>query len=356
MSERNPVRISVIIPVGRRHEDIRELYAEYRAGLDAVRMTYEFVFVMDGPHRDVMGEVESLIDSGPGNIVMVVLNRSFGESTAIMAGFERSCGEIILTLPAYHQVDAQDIGKLVAPLDSRDLVQGWRWPRAGNTLERIRRSMFHGLVARVTGMRLHDLGCGARAMKRVVLQELSLYGDQHRLLAVLANRQGFSVTEVEIRQSDRDRFQGVYMPREYAHFVLDVFTVFFLVRFTKKPLRFFGMLGAGMFGLGALLVLYLVVERLAFNESLADRPALLLSALVVVLGLQLFALGLLAELIIFTHARHIKDYQGAEVIQYPRAELPRGAVRERAESAGPSGAGGDFLQADKTRAEKTAVR
>jgi glycosyltransferase involved in cell wall biosynthesis len=331
MSERNQNRISVIIPVGRRHEQLRELYDEYRAGLDAVRLPYEFVFVMDGPYRDAMSEVGALIDAGLGNIQMVVLNRSFGESTAIMAGFERSSGDIIMTLPAYHQINAQDIGKLLAPLETKDVAQGWRWPRKGNGLERLRRSLFHGFVARFTGMRLHDLGCGARAMKRIVLQELSLYGDQHRLLPVLANRQGFSVTEVELRQSERDRFEGVYRPREYAHFVLDVFTVFFLVRFTKKPLRFFGMLGASMFGLGALLVVWLVVERLVFNQSLSDRPALLLSALVVVLGLQLFALGLLAELIIFTHARHIKDYQGAEIIQYPRAELPRAARETRAE-------------------------
>src|SRR5579872_6496442 len=124
----------------------------------------------------------------------------------------------------------------------------------------------------------------------------------------------------------------MYRPREYAHFVLDVFTVFFLVRFTKKPLRFFGMLGASMFGLGALLVMWLVVERLAFNTSLSDRPALLLSALVVVLGLQLFALGLLAELIIFTHARQIKDYRTAEIIQYPSpsARAAREAAPEKA--------------------------
>ena len=331
MSERNPSRISVIIPVGRRHENVRELYDEYRAGLDAVRMPYEFVFVMDGPYRDTMKEVESIIDSGPGNIQMVVLSRSFGESTAIMAGFERTSGDIIVTLPAYHQIDADDIGKLIAPLETKDLVQGWRWPRAGGAWERIRRSMFHGFVARFTGMRLHDVGCGARAMKRAVLQELSLYGDQHRLLAVLANRQGFSVTEVEVRQSEEDRFPGAYAPREYVHFVLDVFTVFFLVRFTKKPLRFFGMLGASMFGLGALVVLYLVFDRIVFSVSLADRPALLLSALVVVLGLQLFALGLLAELIIFTHARGMKDYQTAEVIQYPRTETARAAREVRAE-------------------------
>jgi glycosyltransferase involved in cell wall biosynthesis len=323
MSERNyPVRLSVIVPVGRRHAEMRGLLAEYRAGLDALHISYELIFVLDGPHPDVMSGLEASIQDGGGDIIVVALNRPFGESTAIMAGFERASGEYILTLPAYHQVESSDIGKVLAMLDTRDVVMGWRWPRAGGGLERMRRSAFHALVSRVTGTRLHDLGCGVRAMKRIVLEELSLYGDQHRLLAVLAERQGFSVAEVEMRQSAHDHFEGVYGPREYAHMVLDVFTVFFLVRFTKKPLRFFGMIGASLFGIGALLVTYLVVERALFGQSLADRPALLLSALVVVLGLQLFALGLLAELIIFTHARHIKDYQGAQVIHYPQAQLP----------------------------------
>jgi glycosyltransferase involved in cell wall biosynthesis len=330
MSDRDP-KISVIVPVGRRHENLRELYAEYRAGLDPLHMSTEFVFVLDEPWKDAAADVEALIESGEPNITMVALNRGFGESTAIMAGFDRCSGDIIMTLPAYHQINPEDIGKLVTALEKKDIAVGWRWPRTGGALERMRRSFFHGFVARFTGMRLHDLGCGARAMKRAVLQELTLYGDQHRLLAVLANRQGFAVTEVEIRQSEHDRFEGVYRPREYAHFVLDVFTVFFLVRFTKKPLRFFGMLGVSMFGVGGLLVLYLVIERLFLNQPLSDRPALLLSALVVVLGLQLFALGLLAELIIFTHARHLKDYQGAQIIHYPRAELPRPAREARVE-------------------------
>jgi len=332
MNEPNQnMRLSVIIPVGRRHADMRELYTGYRAGLDSLRLPYEVVFVMDGPYRDAMRSVELLIQENVPNISMLVLNRSFGESTAIMAGFERCSGDVIVTLPAYHQIDPQDIGKLLTPLEHKDLVVGWRWPRAGGGLEKLRRSMFHGLVSKVTGMRLHDLGCGARAMKRQVLQELQLYGDQHRLLPVLADRQGFSVTETEVRQSAQDRFEGRYRVREYAHFILDVFTVFFLVRFTKKPLRFFGMIGASMFGVGGVLVLWLVAQRLLFGETLADRPALLLSALVVVLGLQLFALGLLAELIIFTHARHIKDYQGAEIIQYPLAEVPRVARETRTE-------------------------
>src|SRR5215469_13372539 len=116
MTERKVNRISVIVPVGRRRESLRELYEEYRDGLESLHIPYEFIFVMDGPYRDSMAEVETLIDTGPGNILMVVLSRSFGESTAIMAGAERCTGDVILTLPAYHQINAEEIGKLIEPL------------------------------------------------------------------------------------------------------------------------------------------------------------------------------------------------------------------------------------------------
>jgi hypothetical protein len=168
----------------------------------------------------------------------------------------------------------------------------------------------------MTGFAFNDLGCGARAMKRRVVDEVFLYGDQHRFMAVLAHRQGFRVAEVRVRQSPKDRFEGRYSAREYAHRALDVMTVLFLVRFTKKPLRFFGMLGLLLAGLGTLLLLALVVARIGFDHPLADRPSLLLSSLLLVLGLQLFALGLLGELIIFTHARDIKDYQVESVIHF----------------------------------------
>jgi len=194
-----------------------------------------------------------------------------------------------------------------------------RWPRAGSKLEHWRRSAFHGLLSAMTKMKFRDLGCQARAMKRKVLEEITLYGDQHRFLPVLASRQGFKVAEIDVHQSDKDRYKSGYPLREYTHRVLDILTVLFLVRFTKKPLRFFGMVGVVTFGIGAVLVLYLVILKLFFGAGLADRPLLLLSSLMVVLGMQLFALGLLAELMIFTHARHIKDYQVAEIIQFENA-------------------------------------
>jgi hypothetical protein len=109
----------------------------------------------------------------------------------------------------------------------------------------------------VTNLQFNDLGCGARAFRRRVLEEIQLYGDQHRFLAVLADRQGFRVREVDLRQSSKDRHKGIYSPRDYTRGFLDIFTVFFLVRFTKKPLRFFGMVGVSTFAIGALLVAWL---------------------------------------------------------------------------------------------------
>jgi glycosyltransferase involved in cell wall biosynthesis len=311
--------LSVIVPVGvRRAADMGALYREYRANIAATGAKYEFIFVLDGPRPEARRALETLLREGE-DFTIVNLTRNFGEAAALTAGFERASGGTIVTLPAYPQVDPADLRKLLAGLSTADMSIGYRWPRHGNALDRVRRSAFHGLVNWVTGARLRDLGCGARAMRRQVLEEIDLYGDQHRFLPILAMRLGFRVSETPIRQSAQDRHARIYRPREYMHHLLDLFSIFFLMRFTKKPLRFFGMLGAATFGIGAVLIAYLGLDRLLLNEPLADRPALLLAALLLVLGMQIFALGLLGELIIFTHARGLKDYRVEEIIQYPEA-------------------------------------
>jgi len=311
------VELSVIVPVCSRRAAPAGLYAEYKAGLDALGQIYEIIFVLDGPCDEFAAGLKKLLADGE-TFNVIGLSRTFGEATALMAGFEHASGQTIVTLPAYQQIEAADVAKLITALDSNDVAIGRRWPRAGGMLERIRRRLFHGLLAWVTDLRFQDLGCGARAFDRRVLEEIQLYGDQHRFLAVLADRQGFRVREVDVRQSPRDRYAGVYGPPAYTRGLLDIFTIFFLVRFTKRPLRFFGMVGAMIFAVGAVAVTILVVERLFLNQGLAERPALLLASLLVVLGMQLFALGLLGELLIFTHARTIKDYQIERVIQFSR--------------------------------------
>lgn len=316
MQPNGSTQVSIIIPVGERHSELAALHMEYLQAIEQLGYSYQFIYVLDGPMPDAAQSLDQLFRSGQ-KLTTVQLTRTFGESTALMAGFEQASGEVVVTLPAYEQIEAGEIGKLIAALSEADIVVGRRWPRAGGALERARRGIFHGLVNRMTGLKMHDLGCGARAMKRQVLEEISLYGDQHRLLPALADRQGFRAIELEVKQSAKDRFKGGYRTREYAHRLLDVFAVFFLVRFTKKPLRFFGMVGAVTLAIGTLLVVYLVGDRLFFDQALANRPALLLSSLLVVLGLQLFALGLLGELMIFTHARGMKDYQVDRIIEFP---------------------------------------
>ena len=321
--------LSVIMPVGNRHaSDISALYAEYKTGLSALDTSYEFIVVLDGPRPEVAATLQHMLERGE-NLIVISLTKRFGEATALMAGFQRASGRTIMTVPAYHQVKGAEIGKLVRALDKADLAIGRRWPRVGGRFETLRREVFHKLIA-TGGQHFNDLGCGARAMKRRVLEEISLYGDQHRFLPVLAGRQGFRIVEIDVAQSPLDRYDRRYPMRDYLHRVLDIFTVFFLVRFTKKPLRFFGMVGASTFVIGAVLVAWLAIDRLVFLHPLADRPALLLSSLLVVLGMQLFALGLLGELIIFTHARDIKDYQIDEVIRYP--EGARGVTAHRDET------------------------
>ena len=323
-SNSGKVEISVIIPVGGRHAaDMLALYADYKRGLETLGSSYEVIVVLDGPRPEVAADVQRLLSSGD-RVSVISLTRRFEEATALVAGFQRARGRIILTLPAYHQIAGPEIGRLVRALGTADLAIGRRWPRAGSRFEAVRRDTFHRLLASITGQRFHDLGCGARAMKRRVLEEINLYGDQHRFLPVLASRLGFKVLEVQLHQSPLDRLDGRYSSREYIRRALDICTVFFLVRFTKKPLRFFGMVGVTTFVVGAVLVAWLAIDRLAFRHPLADRPALLLSSLLVVLGMQLFALGLLGELIIFTHARDIKDYQIEEVVRYPVPHLPGG--------------------------------
>lgn len=315
MTHRPGIDISVIVPVEARHVELTALHAEYRAALQNTGRRVEFIYVVDGNFRDAADAVGRLVGAGE-PVIGVYLTRTFGESTALMAGFEQASGSVIVTLPAYRQIVADDVEKLLGGLANADLVLSHRWPRAGGAGESARRGLYHKLVGSLTGQKLNDLGCEARAMKRQVLEEIVLYGDQHRLLPALADRQGFRISEVKVRQSPQDRNEQGYASKEYLHRFLDIFAVFFLVRFTKKPLRFFGMVGATILAVGALVMLYVVIERLFFGVALADRPILLLSSLAVVLGLQLFALGLLGELIIFTHAGALKDYQVDRVIEY----------------------------------------
>ena len=308
------VDISAIVPIGGRYDDSGELVSSYFKELAGTGKNFELICVVDGEREDITDQILELAASEK-QIRLIQLAKEFGEATAITAGLQYSSGRVILTLPAYYQIKPTEVRKLIDELNTSDVAVGTRWPRSSKSkFETMRRNLFHWLVGFVTGERFSDLGCGARAVNRAVLDELPLYGDQHRFLPILAAQRGFQVSEINVAQSELDRNEQGYGPRIYLRRLLDIFSMFFLVRFTKKPLRFFGTIGSVTFLAGAVILSLVVGEKIFLGSPLADRPALLLSSLLVVLGLQLFALGLLGELIIFTHAREIKEYSVEKVV------------------------------------------
>jgi glycosyltransferase involved in cell wall biosynthesis len=305
--------VSAIVPVGARRDALPALLDEYAQGLRLAAVSFEIVVVVDGPREGVMSELAPMLEERPW-LRLIELARDFGESAALTAGFTAARGRSILTLPAYYQVVPSELAKLIEAGRETDLAIAVRWPRAGSAWEAWRRNAFHRLLGFFTGQRYRDLGCGVRLLRREVTEEIPLYSERHRFFPALATSRGFEVREVELAQSDKDDFRGRYRLREYLHRVLDILTLFFLVRFTKKPLRFFGTIGFIVGALGVVFLAVLIVQRLFFNMGLADRPALLLSSLMLVLGVQIFALGLIGELIIFTHARELKEYAIRRVV------------------------------------------
>ena len=314
-NEQESIELSGIVVVGDRRDDLASLAREYWAALAATQRSFELIFVIDGHREDALSELAEARSADTLPIRIFRLSRAFGEATALMCGVDHARGERIVTLPAYYQVDPGELPRLVETSADHDMLVARRIPRRGGAFERLRRRVFHKILYTITGHRFNDLGCYVRILNKKVLHELRLYGDQHRFLPVLAQNAGFSTIEVDARQSEHDEFRARYRIREYMHRLLDIFTIFFLVRFTKKPLRFFGMIGSIIGIVGGLILAVLVFQRLFLDMPLADRPALLLSSLLAVLGLQLFSLGLLGELIIFTHARSLKEYKIAEIIE-----------------------------------------
>jgi len=305
---------SVVIPVGPRVDELDVLVSEYDAAFESTGRSYEIIVVLDGRRTQWLQKLEELASSID-HLRVIELARQFGESSALEAGFDAARAETIVTLPAYYQIDPAEIPRLLTSGDEEvDMLIAVR-PRTGASFDKIRRRSFHALFRLTSGMAFRDLGCGVRLLRRAVAEEISLYGDQHRFFPALARRRGFRVREVELVQSSKDMFRGRYRLREYLHRLLDILAAFFLVRFTKKPLRFFGTIGFLAGSLGVIFTMVLVIQRLFFDMGLADRPALLLGSLLIVLGVQTFALGLIGELIIFTHGSQMKEYSIRRIIE-----------------------------------------
>lgn len=305
--------VSVIIPVTESHESFSALNQEYLGALKDLKDAYEVIYVLDVQDASIAKLVAEQVEQYD-FAKSITLPRSYGDCTALKAGLRAASGEKILLLPDYPQVESADITKVLAELDGCDMTIGQRDRSGESFLNKIHGRVFNTLVSRFASSIVQDVGCEVRAFTREVAEEVWFYGNQHRYLPILADRMGFKVKGVDVRQARQNRRRSLRSPGQYMVSLLDILNVVFLTRFTKRPLRFFGLVGLTMTALGAAVVLYVVGERLFFDVGLASRPALVVGALMLVVGLQVTGIGLIGEIVIFSRARDLPEYYVKEVV------------------------------------------
>ena len=310
------IELSVLIPITERYDPVEELYQEYKRGLDNLNVRYEMLFVIDGDRPDVRTALE-VLGHGDDTLKVVELSRSYGEATCLNVGLEHAVGDKILTLPGYRQVDVAELPKLIVALEQNDMVVACRFPRGDGIFNRLQSNIFSYSVNRISGLRLEDAGCTVRLFYKSVIDQIDLYGDVHRFIPLLAYRNGFDVQEVKVAQASADKQARIYSPGIYLRRVLDLLNIYFLVRFTKKPFRFFGFIGAIFSILGGGIAAWTIFERLFLDVGLTDRPLFLIGTVLLIFGLQVILVGLIGEIIIFSSAKSKKEYVIDRIYQFP---------------------------------------
>ncbi|MDX1574670.1 MAG: glycosyltransferase [Kiloniellales bacterium] len=298
-------RLSVIVPVLNDQPDLEQAHHRYRAALEPLGQPVEFVYVLGRGAERAATALRALKDADE-PLTAIVLSRWDGEAAALKSGLRYATGTTILTLPAAPQVEAEDLPDLVQALDGCDMAAASRtWP--GGSTSGLESSLFHRLIRALFGQSFNDLGCRVRACRRQVLEEVGESSAQPHFLPLLASARGFKVREVALRGT-AGASTSLFKLGSRLRLALDVLALFMVLKFVRRPLRFFGAIGVPILVLGVLYTGWLAFSKLAFGVALADRPALILGVLMIVLGIQVIALGLMGEIIIFASGRRIKDY------------------------------------------------
>ena len=288
--------LSVVVPLFNEQDSVRPLVQQL---LDAVRplgLDFELVLVDDGSQDRTAAVLAELSEAVP-ELVAVLLRRNYGQTAAMAAGFDASRGAVIVTLDGDLQNDPADIPLLLAKINEGfDLVSGWRHQRKDAALSRLLPSkVANGLIANVTGVRLHDYGCSLKAYRREVVEDLNLYGELHRFLPALAFIEGARISEVKVNHHPRRYGSSKYGIDRTFRVLMDLLTVWFMKRFLTRPMHVFGFWGLTSMAVGLVISLYLLGEKILANADIGNRPLLMVAVLTLIAGVQLFCFGLLAE-------------------------------------------------------------
>jgi glycosyltransferase involved in cell wall biosynthesis len=294
--------VTVVVPIYNEYESLPKLLETIATVLQTEHLRYEIVCVDDGSTDGSTQLLKQLAQSRT-DLRAVILRRNYGQTAAMAAGFSHARGRAIVTLDGDLQNDPADIPILLARLEEGyDLVSGWRKQRQDAALTRLLPSKIaNWLIGQVTGVKLHDYGCSLKAYRAELVADMNLYGELHRFLPALAFIEGARITELPVRHHARCYGKSKYGLGRTFRVMMDMLTVWFMHKFLTRPMHVFGLFGMVSILLGTAIGLYLTFLKLAYGVSIGNRPLLILGVVLFLAGVQLFSVGLLAELLMRTY-------------------------------------------------------
>ncbi len=325
---RNRVDLSIVIPLFDEEATLEELYRRLTAVLVSLGRTYEIVFVDDGS-RDGTYFTASALGATDPTVVLVKLARNYGQTAALAAGFDRARGRVIVAMDGDLQHAPEDLPRLLDKLEEGyDIVSGWRERRVDNYwTRRLPSQIANWLMARLSGMPLHDFGTTFKAYRAEAIKRVSLFGDLHRFIPALASSYGARITEVPIANIERPQSKSHYGLSRTWRVLADLITVRFLLRYATRPLHLFGPIGFACFAAGVASGAYVAATKLLTGAPvfLEHGPLLLLSVVLIQSGVLLVGLGVVAEILtrIYFDGRRRRIYTVAHVTQPFREPVDR---------------------------------
>ena len=299
---------SIVIPIYNEQESIRELISNIKRAFSGVKKTYEMIFIDDGSTDKTLSILKNVRTENK-DIKIYSFRKNLGKSPALMLGFARSTGKTIVTLDADLQDDPSNIMALYQKLTKNgyDIVTGWRKDRKDNIFKIMSSQIFNKIVSVLFGLKLHDLNSGLKIYKSEAAKDLKIYGGMHRFIPIIAQEMGYKVAEKEILHHPRKYGFSKYKFTKIFTDVPDLITIYFLTKYTRRPLHFFGKIGAFVFTIGFIILLYLSYLRF-IGERIGGRPLLLFGVLLILAGMQIIFTGLLADLIVNINSKDNDDF------------------------------------------------
>lgn len=290
--------VSIVLPVYNEQESLPLMNDKLIETLAGVGKKFEIIYVDDGSCDGSKDVIANLAEKHP-EVRGVILRRNFGQSAATAAGIDHATGDIIVIMDSDLQNDPADIPLLLERIDNgADIVSGWRKHRKDNRLVRNFPSwVANRLIRRISGLKIHDLGCSLKAYKREIIKEVKLYGETHRFIAIYANMIGGKVDEVEVRHHSRKFGKSKYGLDRIIKVLLDLITLKYMLSYATRPIYFFGKLALYVMFLGVCSLSGLFVHKFVFHTSFVRSPFLLLTCMLFLVALQTLITGLLAEIL-----------------------------------------------------------